>query len=47
MLLALGIGALAGVGIAATWLPRRRRRHRRLPHELVRGYRRERRNTLS
>ena len=37
LLLALGIGALVGAGIASTWLPHKRRRRRRLPHELARG----------
>jgi hypothetical protein len=36
-MLALGIGALVGAGIASTWLPHRRRRRRGLPHELARG----------
>ena len=38
LLLALGIGALVGAGIAATWLPTRRRRRRRLPGVLARPY---------
>jgi hypothetical protein len=44
LLISFGIGALVGIGLAATWVPeRRRRRRRRLPAAVGKRYRRVRR----